>query len=396
MARPVSSRRSAFTLIELLVVIAIIALLMALLLPAIQKVREAANKMICASNIRQIAIACHNYHTDFQKLPPGALGGKTEPTTGIPNQYTWANNLAGSGNNAPRIGAMYILLPYLEGDNIKKMFTVGGESDAWEVPGSVDRRWYAYTPNGIPAQTKIKIFECPSDSVREVTPASYVVVGIEWFFDGTLPNQWWDGEPYAGFSLASGSPFWNALGRTNYLLCSGGSGTPSYSGTMSATVQTDIYFKYKGVFHNRSKLSLGQLTVQDGTSNTIFAGETLGGQRVGVTDTVIPWVVNATESVGAGLGRGQFKNEDDPSGPGWNGADRTPRGGGWYRYSAMHAAGPQFAFGDGSVRTIKYGDTMPPAANVTATTPLTSDFMILLQMAGKNDGLNFDTSGLTE
>jgi type II secretory pathway pseudopilin PulG len=378
-------------LIELLVVIAIIALLMALLLPAIQKVREAANKMICASNQRQLGIAMHNYHTDFQKLPPGGLGGYDNPSAGV-TKNTWANQLAGG----PRIGIWYILLPYIEGDNIKKMFTVYGEGDSPPVPvipAGGTLQWYGMSPNSIPAQAKMKIMECPSDSVREVTPTSYVLAGTHWFFDGAAGRSWWIDEPWAGFSPAGLTPFWLSLGRTNYIVCSGGSGTPT-----GTPVATDPFWAYIGVFSNRSKLTLGQLTVQDGTSNTILLGETLGGQRIGRVDTVIPWVVNTNMAVGAGLGRGQFKNEDDPSGPGWDGNNRTPRGGAWFRFSAMHASGVQFCFGDGSIRTIKYGDTMPPAAgiDVGGTTARTIDYMLLMQIAGKMDGLTFDTSSITE
>src|SRR5437868_5918716 len=113
------TKRSAFTLIELLVVIAIIALLMALLLPAVQKVREAANRMLCGSNLRQLGIAAHNYHNDYLKLPPGYYGpvARNGGTTTSPEV---------APERGPWVGCLVSLLPYLEQDNLYKQL--------WKTP----------------------------------------------------------------------------------------------------------------------------------------------------------------------------------------------------------------------------------------------------------------------
>jgi prepilin-type N-terminal cleavage/methylation domain-containing protein len=128
--------RRGFTLIELLVVIAIIAILIGLLLPAVQKVREAAAKMQCSNNMKQMALACANYEANNGKLPPMAT------------QYDPAN--MGAKNTGP---LFYFLLPYIEQDNLLNM-SYG--SAYYQIPSNGTQTRMACT-------YPIKTYICPSD-----------------------------------------------------------------------------------------------------------------------------------------------------------------------------------------------------------------------------------------
>lgn len=119
-----ADQRQAFTLIELLVVIAIIITLMALLLPAIQRVREAANRMWCANNLRQLAIATHNYAKDHHRFPPCETGG--------PNTASWVT----------------LVLPYIEQQPVYALYNF---SRGWDDPA-----------NQPAVSARIKLFICPS------------------------------------------------------------------------------------------------------------------------------------------------------------------------------------------------------------------------------------------
>jgi len=130
--RPV---RSAFTLIELLVVIAIISVLMALLLPAIQKAREAMNQMQCASNLRQVTIALHHYHLDYNRLPPVLTDG---------------------GGNFGFTSAFTLILPYVEQDAVAKNYQPA-------LPPTSP-------PNDTIADKPLKLFLCPTMESPSLPP----------------------------------------------------------------------------------------------------------------------------------------------------------------------------------------------------------------------------------
>lgn len=370
-------RRRAFTLIELLVVIAIIALLMALLLPAIQKVREAANRMLCSSNLRQIAIAAHNFHNDYNRLPPGYLGP-------IPNET------GAPATNFQQVGVLTILLPYLEADNIAKQIV---NPVAPFAPMNLDIRsvglpWFLAVPsnpNFAVAQAKIKAFLCPSDTQGD----AQVAVGVSFHV--------YNNTGATGYSIAANafpltaSPAIPLLGRSNYAGVAGaaGRGTNTASVFFNPPFQTTAlpynWNTFEGVLTNRSAVTLGQLTVQDGTSNTLLFGETtIGNEPLNAPLASQP--VNTRHFESSWMGAGSL--------PTIGGLVSRVRETPWWAFGSRHPSLVMFAFGDASTRGVRKGTSaaINDAAPAAVVMPLPSDWLIFQQLGGRRDGLNIDSS----
>jgi prepilin-type N-terminal cleavage/methylation domain-containing protein/prepilin-type processing-associated H-X9-DG protein len=240
-------KTTAFTLVELLVVITIIGVLVGLLLPAVQAVREASRRMSCSNHLKQIGLALHGYHDVYRSFPTqlGGTHGATDPPQSL---VSWndKNGLIASGNNARTLSALVGILPYLEQqalwEQISYPLSISSsgsiKTPPWSAMGPVP--WQERYPPWI---TEVNFYRCPSDPGR--------------------------GEP--------------ALGRTNYAVCLGDSidysnqGDLFWSATMQRWIDDDVARAQRIQAAGRGAFvggrSLGLKDQSDGTSHTILFGE---------------------------------------------------------------------------------------------------------------------------
>ena len=166
-------KRNGFTLIELLVVIAIIAILIGLLLPAVQKVREAAARMQCSNNLKQMGLALHAHHSTYSRLPPGGANDQAPFGVDPPSSQRWGSSW------------MVYILPYIEMDNLYKNWQFTGQSGAFNANN-----------NTIASNVEVKTFFCPSSPMPHfkatnqgagnISLANYV--GVSGAIPGLIPG----------------------------------------------------------------------------------------------------------------------------------------------------------------------------------------------------------------
>jgi prepilin-type N-terminal cleavage/methylation domain-containing protein len=353
-------RARAFTLIELLVVIAIIAILIGLLLPAVQKVRAAAARAKCQNNLKQIGLAAHNYESANGKLPPGYNG--CNPNVDYPYDGHLNEDGKPSSPLAHWTGSLVYLLPYYECDNIYRQLRTMTDK-------TYHGAWWETNPDWTMAHTKISILICPSDpsSQGDINTGSAALIHS---YDSTGAG----GPPPANGGTAYGVvmyyfPGEYDLGKTNY---TGVAGPGFDHGTTSAPSSLGANYRpYTGIFTNNSKVQLGVITAKDGTAFTLMFGETLGGNDPGARDFQQTWMGTGTMATFRGL---------------CDGANGSPTAANWAGFSARHSGIVQFCFGDGSVRGLRSGTSSGRSLATGAAGTPSPGWWCFQAMAGYQDG----------
>jgi prepilin-type N-terminal cleavage/methylation domain-containing protein len=321
MAHIRSLGRRAFTLIELLVVIAIIGILIALLLPAVQKIREAAARMSCSNNLHQIGLALHNYHDANSSFPAYGFDFNPAPSG---NPY---------GNITMGHSALGLLLPYIEQGNILNLArTDRSVIDPLNLPPPLG--------TSLAGQQQIKVYQCPSAPVRMADYGPYFAsVGFS--------------------SLLKGQPL--LLATTDYSIVRGVQTSFANTCLPAGSISGDTgALGMKG-----SKPTVVQIS--DGSSNTILVVESAGKQDVWARGKVIASGVPALVSPFNNLNASWADYNTTTKVVGSSADGRVP-GGGCCVVNCTNNAGDVYAFhtaganalrGDGSVFFMK--DSIAPA-----------------------------------
>jgi len=293
--------RSAFTLIELLVVIAIIAILIGLLLPAVQKVRESAARMSCQNNMKQLGLGLHNYSSANGYFPPGALRA---PNTGAVTAFY---QKFGVTRNGVRHSWSVFVLPYMEQDNVYRMYNFNED-------------WAAAANDAVRA-TPMKMWNCPS------TPG-----GMKTFTRSV--------------SIPTG-----AGGGTRTITIASGDYAPNngYDTALETAGLVDVCPNRNGVLDVNVSLSIPE--IRDGTSNCLLLSEDAGRPD--------KWQAGVMTATNGQLDGGWADHDNEYITHGFNAAGTTNPGPCHTNCTnnnevySFHNGGANHVFGDGSVRFIR-------------------------------------------